>query len=686
MTTLPTGVLPSFMAGEWLQGEGEGLLVRDAVYGQPVTRISAEGLDLAGALEYGRQVAHPALRELSFHDRALRLKALAQHLMEQKEALYELSYKTGTTRRDAWIDIEGGIGTLFSYSSLVRRQLPNETFLLEDDPQPLSRGGTFAGRHLLTSKEGVAVHINAFNFPCWGILEKLAPTLLGGMPAVVKPAPQTAYLAEALVREIVDSGLLPGGALQLVSGDAVDFFPYLHEQDVVSFTGSFETGKKLKTHPNVIDKAVPFTLEADSLNSAILGQTVQPNDEEFKLFIKEVVREMTVKAGQKCTAIRRVLVPKGLTEAVLEALSHNLAEVIIGDPREENVKMGPLVDTVQRGEVATRIERLRASCDLVYSQTDALSLRGGDGEAGGFCAPSLLYCDTPLAASDPHTLEVFGPVATVMPYETLNEAAQITKLGKGSLVSTVVSRDYDEARTLVLATASHHGRLLVLNRDNAKESTGHGSPLPLLVHGGPGRAGGGEELGGTRSIKHYMQRTAVQADPTTLMHIGRDYVRGAQTQESAVHPFRKTFDALEVGDTLLTHRRTVTEADIVNFANVSGDYFYAHIDAVAAQDSIFEKRVAHGYFLVSMAAGLFVHPAPGPVLANYGLENLRFTEPVGIGDTVQARLTVKQKIAKEKRPDDKVASGVVAWDVELRNQDGVTVALYTILTLVERKA
>lgn len=669
--------------GQWTTGSGEGTLVVDAVYGEPVTRISADGLDLGGMLDYARQVGSPALRGLTFHERALILKALAKHLMSNKEALYELSYKTGTTRRDAWIDIDGGIGTLFSYSSLVRRELPNEPFLVEDDSIPLSKGGSFVGRHLLTPKEGVAVHINAFNFPCWGMLEKLAPTFLAGVSAVIKPAPQTAYLAEAMFREMLASGLLPEGALQLVSGEAVDFMPHLLEQDAVTFTGSASTGKRLKAHPNLIDRAIPFTLEADSLNCAVLGETVEPDADEFKLFIKEVAREMTSKAGQKCTAIRRVLVPRDKVEAVKDALATRLSKTTMGDPRDEQVRMGPLVDVVQREEVAGRIRELERSSELVYRGNGELV--SGDKDKGAFFPITLLYCDKPLNASEPHEVEAFGPVSTLLPYNSLEEAAEIARRGRGSLVSTIVTRDRQEARTLVFGLAPQHGRLLVLNRDNAKESTGHGSPLPQLVHGGPGRAGGGEELGGTRSIKHFMQRTAIQADPTIMMTIANEYVPGAETYSDVIHPFRKTFDDLSIGERYTTHRRTVTEADIVNFANISGDYFYAHVDAIAAKDSIFEERVAHGYFLVSAAAGLFVDPRPGPVLANYGLENLRFVEPVHIGDTIQAHLTVKRKIKKEKREDDKRATGVVVWDVKLTNQDDETVALYDILTLVERE-
>ena len=675
--------LPSFVMGGWQEGDGEGALILDAVYGEPVTRLTAEGLDLEGALSYAREVGGPNLRKRTFHERAAMLKEIAKHLMAVKERFYEVSFLTGTTRRDGWVDIEGGVGTLFAYSSLVRREFPNETFLTEGDPLPLSKDGSFVGRHLLTPKEGVAVHINAFNFPCWGMLEKLAPTLLAGMPAVIKPAPQTAYLAEAMFREMLNTGLLPEGAVQLVAGDAVDFFPHLVEQDVVTFTGSASTGKRLRAHPNVIDKAVPFTLEADSLNACILGESVEPGDEEFTLFIKEVAREMTSKAGQKCTAIRRAIVPRNKVEAVVEALSKRLGGVTLGDPARDDVRMGPLVSVEQREEVGSSVQTLRRSCEVVYDGA-GLELLGGSAEKGGFYAPTLLYCGNPFGANEPHEVEAFGPVSTILPYEGSNEAAALAKRGRGSLVASIVTHDPEEARRLVLGAASHHGRMLVLNRDDAAASTGHGSPLPTLLHGGPGRAGGGEELGGARAVKHYMQRTAVQADPTTLMVISKEYVAGARTTQDAVHPFRKTFEDLAIGESYTTHRRTVTEADIVNFANVSGDYFYAHVDEVAAQDSLFGKRVAHGYFLVSVAAGLFVDPRPGPVLANYGLDNLRFVQPVGIGDTIRAHLTVKQKIKKDKREGER-ATGVVAWDVRLTNQHGEAVALYTILTLVARE-
>ena len=680
-SAIPTK-LPSFITNEWQVGAGDGTPVVDAVYGNPVTHLTTDGLDVAAALRYAREVGGPNLRRHTFHERALILKELAKHLMSMKEKFYEVSFKTGTTRRDGWIDIEGGIGTLFAYSSLVRREFPNETFLTEGPALPLSKDGAFVARHLLTPKEGVAVHINAFNFPCWGMLEKLAPTFLAGVPAVVKPAPQTSYLAVVMFQEMLAANL-PEGAVQILAGDIVDFSPHLFEQDAVTFTGSAETGKKLKAHPNIIDRAVPFTLEADSLNACILGQSAQPGDEEFGLFIKEVAREITIKAGQKCTAIRRVIVPRDRVEAVNEALAARFSKVTLGDPERDEVRMGPLVSAEQREAVGRSVERLKRSCEVVYM--GGLELLGGDPDKGGFYAPTLLYCDNPLEVREPHEVEAFGPVATLMPYETLEEAGALAKRGRGSLVASIVTHNRDEARRLVLGAASHHGRILVLNRDNAASSTGHGSPLPYLVHGGPGRAGGGEELGGARAIKHFMQRTAVQADPTTLMAISQEYVAGAQTTQDEVHPFRKRFEDLTIGESYLTHRRTVTEADIVNFANVSGDYFYAHVDDIAAKDSLFEKRVAHGYFLVSMAAGLFVDPRPGPVLANYGLDNLRFIEPVGIGDTIQAQLTVKQKIKKDKREDDRYATGVVVWDVRLTNQHGEAVALYTILTLVQRE-
>ena len=680
-TSASVGKLPSYVMGGWMEGNGAGTLVCDATTGEPVTVIDVEGIDLAQALDFARSVGGPNLRRMTFHERAMMLRSLAKHLIDNKERLYELSSKSGTTRKDAWFDIDGGIGTFFSYSGLIRRELPNDTFLVEDEAIALSKAGGFWGRHLLVPREGVAVHINPFNFPCWAMLEKLAPTLAAGMPAVVKPAPQTAFVAEAMFRQMVATGLLPEGAVQLISGDAVDFFEHLVEQDVVSFTGSAATGRLLRAHPNVIDRAIPFTVEADSLNCAVLGASVAEGDPEFDLFVKEVVREMTVKAGQRCTAIRRACVPRSQVDAVLRALVHALEQVRLGDPRAEGVEMGPLVSVEQRDEVASRVAELRDCCEVAY---------GGrlppesDAAGSAFHPLTLLYCDAPLKTSAPHDVEAFGPVATVMPYDTLNDANAIVKRGRGSLVTSVFTADAAEASALVLGSASHHGRMLVINRHNAKEQTGHGSPLPHLVHGGPGRAGGGEELGGVRAIKHYMQRTALQADPTTLMAVSGEYVPGARTSADEVHPFRKTFDDLPIGESYLTHRRTISEADIVHFAGVSGDFWYGHMDELAAKDSIFEKRVAHGYFLVSAAAGLFVDPRPGPVLANYGLDNLRFLEPVAIGDTVQVQLTVKRKIRKEKREPGERATGIVVWDVAISNQHGATVARYDVLTLMKR--
>jgi len=675
--------LASYAYGQWITGSDSGTEVRDAVYGQPVAYVSSAGLDFGAMVRYAREVGGPNLRRYTFHERAAMLRALALYLTERKEGFYQLSYKTGATRRDSFIDIDGGFGTFFSYSSLARRELPNEKFLVEDEVQMLSKAGSFLGRHILVPKEGVAVHINAFNFPVWGMLEKLAPNLIAGVPAIVKPATQTAYLTEAVFRAMLEAGILPEGAIQLICGSTGDLLDHLAEQDVVTFTGSASTGRKLKTHPNLVARNVPFNMEADSLNCAILGQSVEPGDPEFELFVQEVANEMTAKAGQKCTAIRRVIVPQEKVEAVLEALKARLSQVTLGDPHREDVQMGPLVGASQRAEVKAVVEQLRQGCEVALNGENA-ELLGGDWERGGFMAPTLLYCERPWQVEGPHDLEPFGPVATVMPYTDLDEAIALAKRGRGSLAGSIVTYDRAEARTLFFGLAAHHGRVLILNREDAKESTGHGSPLPQLIHGGPGRAGAGEEMGGVRGIKHYMQRSAVQADPTTLMWLSGEYVRGAQVSEDNVHPFRKYFEDLQIGESFLTHRRTVTEADIVNFAGISGDYFYAHMDAIGAKDSVFGRRVAHGYFLISAAAGLFVDPAPGPVLANYGLESLRFIEPVGIGDTIQARLTVKRKNAKDNKPGEQ-PTGVVAWDVEITNQEGKTVALYTILTLVARR-
>lgn len=677
--------IQSYMNGTWVGGSGDGTELLNAVNGEPIGSVSSAGLDLAGALNYARETGGPALRQLTFHERGRRLKALAQRLLEHKEAFYQASSWTGATRADSWLDIEGGISVLFSYSSLARREFPDEAFLVEGPQERLSKNGAFTGRHLLVPKEGVAVHINAFNFPCWGMLEKIAPSLCAGLPVIVKPATVSCYLTERMAREIIASGLLPEGAFQLLCGSAGDLLDHLEEQDVVTFTGSAATGKKLKAHPNIIDRAIPFNMEADSLNLSLLGESVDPGAEEFDLFVNEVAREMTVKAGQKCTAIRRVLAPADRVEAVAAALKQKLAAIPLGDPALEGVKMGPLVGRSQRQDVWDSVQALRRSCEVLSGGEQEFECLGGDREKGAFFPATLLHCQNPIDAAEPHEVEAFGPVSALMPYRDLDEALLLAKKGRGSLVGSVFTADDAEARHLILGAAPWHGRLLIINRDCAAESTGHGSPLPSLMHGGPGRAGGGEELGGARAVKHYMQRVALQGSPTTLTRITAEHHQGAAPITDSMHPFRKHFEELQIGETHLTHRRTVTEADIVNFGCLTGDHFYAHFDALAAKESLFGKRVAHGYFLVSVAAGLFVDPAPGPVLANYGLENLRFIEPVGIGDTVRAKLIVKQKTRKERRPDERRATGVVRWAVELANQDDAVVALYDILTLVARR-
>ena len=676
--------LQSYVAGQWVEGEGVGKTVLDAVRGEPVCEVSSAGIDMAEVVRYGRDVGGAALRAMTFHERAAALKATAKHLMALKEDFYTLSFKTGTTRADAWPDIEGGIGTVFSYASLVTREFPNDVVMVEGEMERLSRNGTFVGRHILTPKAGVAVHINAYNFPVWGMLEKLAPSIAGGMPVIVKPATATAYLTQAVVAEMIACGALPEGSVQLICGSTGDLLDQLHEQDVVTFTGSADTGRQLRNHPNLLANSIPFTMEADSLNCAILGRAVQPGDVEFELFIKEVAREMTSKAGQKCTAIRRVIVPEESTDAVVAALSERLQKATIGDPARDDVRLGALVSAEQAADVHSKVEALSTEASIVCGGDSELVLAGLDSNAGAFYPATLLRCDQPLHAEKVHAIEAFGPVATVMPYATLGDAVELARRGRGSLVGSVFTHDDAEARALILGCAPWHGRMLVINGDCAAESTGHGSPLANLIHGGPGRAGGGEELGGARAIKHYLQRTALQGSPTTLMAITNEYHPGAVQGGDAVHPFMKHFEDLQIGETLVTHRRTVTEADIVNFGCVSGDHFYAHFDEIAAKDSFFGQRVAHGYFVLSAAAGMFVHPAPGPVIANYGLENLRFVEPVPAGTTIQASLTVKKKIKKAPRGDEK-PNGVVVWAVEVTNQDGAPVAVYDILTLVERR-
>jgi oxepin-CoA hydrolase/3-oxo-5,6-dehydrosuberyl-CoA semialdehyde dehydrogenase len=677
--------LQSYAQGEWVTGTGKPIELFHAVTGEKVGEATSDGLDFKCMLEYGRRVGGPKLRAMTFHQRARMLKAMAQHLMARKDELYPVSAATGATKADSWIDIEGGIGTFFVYAGQGRREFPDETFYVDGSVQPISKGGTFLGRHLCVPLEGVAVHINAFNFPCWGMLEKLAPTFLAGMPAIVKPATVTSFLTERLARVMLDAGILPEGALQIICGGVGDLLDHLTCQDVVTFTGSAATGRKLKSHPRVISESVRFNLEADSLNYCILGPDATPGSEEFDLFVKEVAKEMTVKAGQKCTAIRRTIVPERVAEDAVRALSKRLAGATLGDPSVDGVRMGPLAGRAQVSEVGGSAERIAVSCERVFGDPNRFDVVGADPGKGAFFPSLLYYCDEPFRKSEPHDIEAFGPVNTVMPYRSLDEAIALARLGRGSLCGSVVTADDSVARDVVLGTAAYHGRLMVLNRHNAKESTGHGSPLPHLIHGGPGRAGGGEEMGGVRGVLHYMQRSAIQGTPATLTAVGREWVKGAAELSDGVHPFRKHFEELRIGETWLTHGRTVTEADVVNFAGVSGDFFYAHMDDGAARASLFERRVAHGYFVLSAAAGLFVDPAPGPVLANYGLEGLRFVKPVYPGDTIRVRLTCKQKTAKDT-VDGQVPQGVVAWDVEVTNQNAEPVAVYTILTLVKRKS
>ncbi len=673
----------NYILGQWTEGTGDGTPLVDASNGQLISYASAEGIDFGKVLDYGRTKGNPALRKMTFQERGRMIKALALHLFSMKDKYYEISYQTGATKVDSWIDIEGGIGNLFANASL-RRKFPDQPYYVDGEHAPLSKGNTFIGHHIMVPKEGVAVHINAFNFPIWGMLEKIAVNLLAGVPAVVKPATLTSYLTEAMVRDIIKSEMLPEGALQLICGSARNLLDFVESQDVVTFTGSADTGRLLKSHPRIISEAVPFNMEADSLNSSILGLDAAPGTPEFDLFIKEARKEMTVKCGQKCTAIRRIIVPEKWVEDVQIALSAQLQKTTIGDPRVEGVRMGALAGKDQVNEVKERIEELRKTAKLLYGAEGISQLMGGDAEKGAFLSPVLLLEEKPFENHAVHEVEAFGPVSTIIPYNNLDEAIQLAKMGKGSLVSSIATYDDNIARDYTLGAATHHGRILVLNRDCAKESTGHGSPMPLLVHGGPGRAGGGEEMGGVRGVKHYMQRCAIQGSPTTLSEITQQYQVGGKYKDPGQHLFRKHFEELEVGETVITHKRTITEADIINFANVSWDHFYAHTDETSLDDTIFEKRVAHGYFILSAAAGLFVDAAKGPVLLNYGLEECRFTKPVYAGATIGVRLTVKEKVDQEKRSDDDIAKGIVKYLVDVYDETGETVAIATILTMVKK--
>ncbi len=668
----------NFVRDQWIDGDGDGRALVSAVDGRPLANITSDGLDFQRMLEHARSVGGPALRKMTFHERGDMLKALAKFLTEHKKEFYALSTDTGATRADSWIDIDGGISTLFVFSSKGRREMPNDHVYLDGPPEPLSRNGTFVGQHIYTPKLGAAVHINAFNFPCWGMLEKLAPTWLAGVPAIVKPASSTAYLTELMVRRIAQSGIVPDGALQLVCGGVGDLFDHLNCQDTIAFTGSKTTAEMLQQHPRVVGESVAFTAETDSLNASILGPDAVPGTPEFDLFVKEVTREMTSKAGQKCTAIRRVIAPDSIAADLVRALSTSLGAVRIGNPGRKDVDMGALASHGQRSEVRERIAELSTEAEIVFGGNDDFELVDADASRGAFFMPTLLHCEKPLRASAVHSVEAFGPVSTVLPYESLDEAIELARLGEGSLAGSIFSNDNDVARELILGTAAYHGRMLVINRHCADESTGHGSPLPHLVHGGPGRAGGGEEMGGVRGVKHYMQRTAIQGSPETLSAIGHRWVRGADQRDPGVHPFRKTFEQLELGDTFKSDAREVTLDDIQHFADFTGDTFYAHTDEEAAQKNpFFEGRVAHGYLIVSFAAGLFVDPDFGPVLANYGVDDLRFITPLNYGDTMRVRLTCKQKTL---RGDS--GYGEVRWDAEVTNQNDEIVAQYDVLTMV----
>ncbi|MEX0661931.1 MAG: phenylacetic acid degradation bifunctional protein PaaZ [Balneolaceae bacterium] len=668
----------SYSQGKWIKKGTETDLI-SAVTEKPVAKLVEADLDYKAMCEYARTVGGPKLRELSIHERAFKIKFLAQYLIERKEEFYKLSTHTGATRRDSWIDIEGGIGTMFTLSSKSRQELSDLPFHVEGGVQRLSRGGTFVGQHICVPKHGLGLHINAFNFPVWGMLEKLAPSIIAGMPCIIKSSPIGMYLSHAVFEKMIESEILPEGSIQFIAADVPgDIFDHLISQDVVSFTGSAITGKKLKAHPNIVENSIPFNLEADSLNCSILGDDVTPDMEEFDLFIREVSNEMVVKTGQKCTAIRRTIVPEKLVDDVVEALKKRLSKSTIGNPADENTMMGPLASSLQNDRFGEQLAQLADMTDTVY--------RGENGKLNGaFTNSRVLLCHKPMEVDSVHTIEAFGPMTTIMPYSNAEEAIAIANKSDGSLVGSLFTADDSIARKITLGCAPYHGRFMVINRHSAKESTGHGSPMPHMVHGGPGRAGGGEELGGARSVLHNMQRVALQGSPTTLMNIVNQHIKGAETKESDIHPFKKYFEDVEIGEALTTHRRTVTEADIVNFGGLSGDHFYAHFDEVAAKDSLFGKRIAHGYFVLSAAAGMFVHPSPGPVLLNYGLEDLRFIAPVAPGDTIQAKLIAQRKTVRQKRTTDKFPYGMVWWDVEVINQEDVLVAEYTILTLVKRK-
>ncbi|MBK9957060.1 MAG: phenylacetic acid degradation bifunctional protein PaaZ [Chitinophagaceae bacterium] len=686
--------LENYILGKWVEGEGSGQQLYHAISGQPIYIAGTQGIDFESALKYARSKGNPALRKMTFQQRGRMLRSLALHLLNQKEKFYTISYKTGATRADSWIDIEGGIGNLFANASL-RRRLPDDNFCLDGEPISLGKEKTFMGHHLLVPKEGVAIHINAYNFPVWGMLEKIAVNLLAGMPAIVKPATVTSYLTEAVVKEIIASKILPEGSLQLLCGSAGNMLDYVTSQDVVTFTGSAATGLKLKSHPAILKESVPFNMEADSLNCMVLGDDIQPGMPEWDIFIKEVRKEITVKAGQKCTAVRRIFVPQNKLEDVSRALADALQKTFVGNPQNEKVRMGALAGQEQRTEVKTQVQKLLASSQIIYGSLDSVQLIDADAELGAFLSPLLLLNEKPLQSEEPHNIEAFGPVSTLMPYKNIDEVIELSKKGKGSLCSTIVTANASVAKKYVLGAATFHGRILVLNEDCAKESTGHGSPLPMLVHGGPGRAGGGEEMGGLRGIKHYLQRTAIQGSPTMLTAITNVYQPNAKGVVGEKHPFSKYFDELQIGDQIVTEKRIITSEDIDRFAQLSGDQFYAHLKDTDFKGTMFEQQVAHGYFIMSAAAGLFVQSfVKNPVLLNYGIDELRFTKPVYPGTAIYIRFTCKEKIeqeVKEPNPDvpfvrgQDIPKGIVKWYVEIFDDTNELAGVTTILTMVERK-
>ncbi len=679
----------NYILGQWANGTGENIAQYNAITGETIGQVSDQGLDYQAILNYGRTKGGPTLRRMTFQQRGLMLKQLALYLTERSERYYAVSAWTGATRADSWVDIEGGIGNLFAYASL-RRRFPDEPYYVEGETIRLSKENTFVGHHILTPKHGVAVHINAFNFPIWGMLEKIAVNLLAGVPAIVKASEHTSYLTAAMVRDIAKSGILPEGALQLLVGQGRGLLDHVTAQDVVTFTGSSETGKKLRTHPAIVQHSVPFTMEADSLNAAILGPDAVPGTPEFDLFIKECRREIVTKAGQKCTAVRRIIVLENLLDEVQKALSKELTKTTIGDPAAEGVRMGALINRQQLARVQAKLTEMAALTPIVYGNASNFEVVGADPAKGAFMPPILLLNDQPLHQHISHQTECFGPISTLMPYKNFDEAIEIARLGKGSLVSTICSNDRTVLRTYIMEAAAWHGRILMLNRDSAKESTGHGAPMPMLVHGGPGHAGGGEEMGGMRGVMHYLQRTAIQGNPTDITAVTNQYQYGAQQTETPVHPFKKHFEDLMIGETLVTAKHTVSEADIHNFANVSGDNFYAHMDATALEGTPFKGRVAHGYFVLSKAAGLFVDAKKGPVLLNYGLDECRFVKPVYPGTTIGVRLTVREKVVQEHDPAKEgvaaIPRGIVKWLVDVYDETGESVAIATILTMVRCKA